>query len=150
METAQAEPQEDTAAEDPVAEATEPQADTSDTGGEGAETLQATIAMGDPAAGESLFRQCSACHMIGENASNRLGPALTGVVGRLAGSVEGFRYSSAMEAKGEEGMIWTGPVLRDYLEDPRSYVPGTRMAYNGLRDEQDRNDLVSYLATFSE
>ena len=104
--------------------------------------------MGDPASGEKIFRKCSACHMVGDGAKNRVGPMLTGVIGRPAASIEGFKYSKAMAAKGEEGLVWTPDVLFEYLEKPRNYVKGTSMSYAGLRKEEDRRDVIASLNEF--
>ena len=100
---------------------------------------------GDPAAGQRVFNQCSACHTINEGGPNRVGPNLHGVVGRKAASKDGFRYSAAMQKKGEEGFMWTEENLRPYLRNPREVVAGTNMAYPGLRNEQQLNDLMAYL-----
>ncbi len=99
----------------------------------------------DAAAGQRVFNQCSACHTINQGGANRVGPNLHGVIGRKAASVEGFRYSAAMRQKGEEGWTWTEENLRPYLRNPREVVAGTNMAYPGLRNEQQLNDLVAYL-----
>ncbi|MEM6441900.1 MAG: cytochrome c family protein, partial [Pseudomonadota bacterium] len=103
---------------------------------------------GDPASGEKIFRKCSACHMVGDGAKNRVGPILTGVIGRPAAAVDGFKYSKAMAAKGDEGLVWTPEVLLEYLERPRDYVKGTSMSYAGLRKEDERRDVIAYLNTF--
>jgi cytochrome c len=76
---------------------------------------------------------------------NRVGPNLHGVVGRKAASVKGFRYSGPMRQKGEEGLVWAEENLRPYLHNPREVVPGTSMAYPGLRNEQQLDNLVAYL-----
>lgn len=101
--------------------------------------------MGDPEAGEALFRACASCHEVGEGARNRAGPHLNGIVGRAAGAVEGFRYSSAI---GASGLVWDSDMLSRYVEDPQGTMPGTRMAYRGMPDVQQRRDLVAYLASF--
>lgn len=100
---------------------------------------------GDAEAGRRVFNQCSACHTINEGGPNRVGPNLHGVIGRKAAAKEGFRYSAAMQKKGEEGLVWTEENLRPYLRNPREVVPGTNMAYPGLRNEQQLNDLMAYL-----
>lgn len=115
-----------------------------DTGGE-----EVALA-GDPEAGERTFRQCQACHRIGEGAQNAVGPYLTGVVGRPIASVEGFNYSASMQALGEEGRSWTPEELRGFLADPQGYVPGTMMIYAGVRNEKDLENLIAYLASVEE
>ncbi len=99
---------------------------------------------GDPAAGKRVFNQCRACHVINRE-QNRVGPHLVGVVGREAGTVEGFRYSEAHLAKAEEGLVWNEETLDEYLKDPAAYIPGNKMVYRGLPDAQDRADLIAYL-----
>lgn len=101
--------------------------------------------MGDPEAGEALYVACASCHEVGEGARNRAGPHLNGIVGRAAGAVEGFRYSSAI---GASGLVWDADMLSRYIEDPQGTMPGTRMAYRGMADAQQRRDLIAYLATF--
>lgn len=99
------------------------------------------------AEGESVFRRCAACHQVGPDAVSRVGPALSDVIGRTAGSVEGFRYSEAMVAKGAEGLVWDEVTLEEYLEAPRTYVEGTNMAFAGLKDEEDRLAVIAYIVS---
>jgi len=98
-------------------------------------------------AGERLFRQCSSCHQVGDSAQNRTGPVLNGIVGHPAGQVEDFRYSRPMETAGDEGLVWTEEELHAYLEDPRGYLRGTRMAFRGISDEGERAAIIEYLRT---
>ncbi|RIA56068.1 c-type cytochrome [Dichotomicrobium thermohalophilum] len=100
--------------------------------------------------GEKVFRQCKACHQVGEGAENRVGPHLNGVVGRDIAAVDGFRYSPAFQSKAEEGFTWTEETLAAYLKDPRGYIEGNRMAYPGLKDEDDLKAVIAYLKTFEE
>jgi cytochrome c len=97
------------------------------------------------AKGETIFRRCSACHQVGEGAVNRVGPTLTGVIGRTAGTQEGFRYSNAMKAAGEGGLVWTEEEMYAYLENPRAKVQGTNMAFAGLRDSEERLAVIEYI-----
>src|SRR5690606_37568874 len=90
--------------------------------------------------GEQIYRRCKACHQIGEGARNTVGPQLNDIVGRAAGSVEGYNYSKANRKAAEDGLVWTEENLMEYLENPRSFMRGTKMAFAGLRDEQDRKD----------
>ena len=101
------------------------------------------LAEGDAAAGETVYNQCAACHAV-EEGVNRVGPSLYGIMGRDAGSLEGFAYS---DARKDSGITWDEETLSAYLEDPRGYIPGNRMPYGGLKDEQQRADLIAYLAT---
>ena len=109
----------------------------------------------DPAlveAGEKVFRKCQACHQVGEGAKDRSGPALNNVVGHPAASVESFsgKYSNALVAAAEDGLVWTEEELSAFLEKPRSYIKGTKMGFAGLNSEEDRAAVIAYLATFSE
>ena len=100
---------------------------------------------GDPEAGKNVFKKCHACHNIGEGAKNSVGPELNGVVGRPAGSVEGYNYS---EANKGSGITWDVATLDVYLKDPKAKVPGTKMAFPGLPNDKDRADVIAYLGTF--
>ena len=102
----------------------------------------------DAAAGEKVFAKCKACHAVGPDAKNRVGPQLNDLFGRTAGTVDGFRYSPAMVEAGKNGLVWDHESLSAFLADPREYVKGTRMAFAGLKDEDDRSNVLSYLATF--
>ena len=104
---------------------------------------------GDAAAGEKVFNVCKACHLIGDASGKKIGPSLNGLFGRTAGTLEGFEYSDAMKAKGAEGVVWTPEVLAEYIVKPKDYVPGTKMAYAGLKDEKKIADLVAFLLTHS-
>ncbi|MBF9047004.1 c-type cytochrome [Rhodobacterales bacterium LSUCC0031] len=97
------------------------------------------------AAGEGLFRQCASCHQIGEGAVNRTGPQLNNTFGAPVASHEGFRYSPALQQAGESGMIWTEETLTAFLLDPRGYIQGNRMAFRGLRSEEDAAAMVAYI-----
>jgi cytochrome c len=101
-------------------------------------------AAADPSAGERLWRQCSACHAL-EPGVNRVGPYLHGVVNRPKHTAQGFNYSDALLATTGE---WTPDNISAFIESPRTYAPGTAMAYNGMSDVQDRANLIAYLATF--
>jgi cytochrome c len=96
---------------------------------------------GDPAAGEKVFNKCRACHVLDED-KNRVGPYLHGVFGRPAGTAEGFTYSSAMK---ESGIVWDEETIAEYVADPKGYVPGNRMAFPGLKKEEDITNLLAYL-----
>jgi cytochrome c len=106
------------------------------------------LAQSDPAAGEKVFNRCKACHMIGEGAANRVGPALNGVVGREIASAPDFKYSDAFLAKKAEGFTWTEENLASYLEDPKGFIPDNKMAFAGLRKPEEIANLIAYLATF--
>lgn len=103
----------------------------------------------DIQAGERVFRKCKACHLVGENAANRVGPHLNDVFGRQAGSLAGFRYSDVMVSAGENGLVWDEATIDDFIAKPRAFMKGSRMSFVGLRKADDRVNLVAYLKTFS-
>lgn len=100
---------------------------------------------GNAEAGEDVFKKCRACHDVGPDAKNKVGPVLNGLFGRKSGTVEGFAYSDANKAAGEKGLVWTEEEFLKYIEDPRTFMPGNKMAFVGLKDEQDRKDVLAYL-----
>ena len=99
----------------------------------------------DAAAGEKVFAVCKACHQIGENAKNGVGPVLNGIIDRKAGSVAGYAYSQANK---NSGITWDDATFREFIKDPKAKVPGTKMIYAGLKDEQKTNDLVAFLKQY--
>lgn len=109
----------------------------------------AAFAEGDAAAGEGLFKKrCQSCHAVGENAKRKSGPVLNGVVDAAAGSAEGFRYSKALMEQAEAGLVWDEASLDAFLEKPKGFLPKTKMSFAGLKSEQDRADIIAYLAQF--
>jgi cytochrome c len=100
----------------------------------------------DVAKGEKTFALCRSCHVLDEGV-NRVGPSLYKVVGRKSGSVAGFTYSDANKAS---GVTWTTDVLFEYLADPKAFMPGTKMAFPGIKDAQDRANLVAFLESKSK
>lgn len=127
--TAQAPAPEEQAVVEPVAEASAP----------------------DPelvAAGEAVFKKCKSCHQIGEGAKNKVGPELNGVLGRTAGSIDGFKYSKSMMAAGEDGLIWDETTLADFLANPRKNMKGTKMSFAGLKKDKDSKAITAYLGSF--
>lgn len=104
---------------------------------------------GDPAAGEKLYGNCKTCHEIGEGAHNKVGPHLDGIIGRKAASIEGFRYSGAMEKAATEGLVWSVENLDAYLQKPREFIPGNRMSFRGMSKEKDRADLIAWLQSMA-
>jgi len=105
---------------------------------------------GDVDAGQKMFRRCASCHMVGDDAVNRVGPPLTNIVGAIAGSAEGFRYSDVFEDARDNSLVWTEGALDAFLANPREYLPGNRMSYRGLRDADDRADIIAYLSSLSK
>ncbi len=106
-------------------------------------------AEGDPEKGKKVFNKCKACHFV-DKEKNKVGPYLKGVVGRKAASVEGFKYSKAMKAKGEEGLVWTEENLDQYLAAPKKFVPGNKMAFAGLKKAEDRANVIAYLKSMAQ
>ena len=100
-----------------------------------------SLAAGDAAAGEKVFRKCKACHVVNKE-QNRVGPHLVGIFGREAGAVDGFRYSKAMA---ESGIVWDEETIGAYLQDPKGYIKGNRMAFAGLKKEEDVVNVIAYL-----
>ncbi len=115
-------------------------------------TLFVAIGLGqasaqDAAAGEKAFAVCKACHQVGDNAKNAVGPVLNGLIGRKAGSVEGYSYSDANK---KSGITWDEATFSEYIKDPKAKVPGTKMAFAGIKDEQKIKDLIAFLHTFDK
>jgi cytochrome c len=99
----------------------------------------------DAASGEKIFVQCKACHQIGENAKNAVGPVLNGLFGRKAGMIEGYSYSPANK---NSGITWDEATFREYIKDPKAKIPGTKMTFPGLKDPKQIDDIVAYLKQF--
>ena len=109
-------------------------------------TLTPAVA-GDVDAGEKVFKKCKACHLVDQE-KNKVGPHLVNVFGRTAGSLESFsKYSNALK---DSGIVWNDDTLNGFLEKPKAYVKGTKMAFGGLKKEEDRLNVISYLKTFSQ
>lgn len=118
---------------------------------------------GDARNGADVFKKCRSCHMIGEGARTLVGPAQNNLIGRKAGSIEGYAYSPLNKAAGEAGLVWSEQTIFEYLADPNAFLKkfltdkgqadkatgSTKMAFK-LADEQDRRDVVAYLKTFSK
>lgn len=105
---------------------------------------------GDAVKGEKVFRKCKACHAVGEGAENKTGPVLNGVVGRAIAAGTDFDYSGALKELAAADGTWTPEELAAFLAKPREFAKGTKMSFAGLRKEQERADVIAYLATFSE
>ena len=103
----------------------------------------------DAAAGEKVFTKCKACH-VADADTNKIGPSLQGVIGRAAGTHPDFKYSEAMIAAGASGVKWDEPTLTAYLHDPKALVKGTKMAFAGLKKDEDVANVIAYLKQFSK
>lgn len=105
---------------------------------------QATYAQ-DVAAGEQSFKKCLPCHSIGPGAKNKVGPELNGLDGRHSGSAPDYSYSPANK---NSGLVWNEQTFKEYIIDPRAKIPGTKMIFAGIKNEQERADLWAYLKQF--
>src|SRR5690349_21474497 len=106
---------------------------------------QETASTGDPEAGATVFKKCMACHKVGSDAKSGVGPTLNGVVGRRAGTNPDYSYSTAMKSS---GLIWDELTLTTYLHAPRQLVRGTKMAFPGIKKDQEIADVIAYLKQF--
>lgn len=131
---------------------------TPESGGDGADDRTETdAAPAEPAidetlaaAGEKVFRKCSACHAVGEGARNKVGPVLNGILGARVGHIEDFKYSKALKAKAELGAVWDAATLDAFLAKPRDWAKGTKMAFAGLKKEDDRKAIIEFLKSHSK
>lgn len=108
------------------------------------------FADGDAEKGEKVFKKCTACHAVGADAKNKVGPELNGIVGRKVASVEGFKYSPAMTEFGAGDKVWDAEMINSYLADPKGFIPKNKMAFAGLKKEDERADVIAYLSQFNE
>lgn len=99
----------------------------------------------DLAAGERSFKKCAPCHAVGEGAKNKVGPLLNGLPGRKSGTIEGFNYT---EANKKSGIVWNDQTFAEYIKDPKAKIPGTKMVFAGIKNEQEIKDLWAYLSQF--
>jgi cytochrome c len=101
----------------------------------------------DVAAGKTSFNKCLACHAVGEGAKNKVGPVLNGLTGRKSGTVEGYSYT---EANKNSGITWDEATFKDYIKDPKAKIPGTKMVFAGIKNEQEASDLWAFLAQYDK
>jgi cytochrome c len=101
----------------------------------------------DVAAGKTSFNKCMACHAVGEGARNKVGPELNGLNGRKSGTAEGYSYS---EANKNSGISWDAATFKDYIKDPKAKIPGTKMVFAGIKNEQEAGDLWAFLAQYDK
>ena len=109
------------------------------------------LADGDPVHGEKVFKKCGICHMVGDDAKVKVGPVLNNLFGRTAGTSESYagKYSKDMVKAGKDGLVWNDETLHHYLIKPKDMVKHTKMAFAGLKKEDDRDDVIAYLKQFS-
>jgi len=116
-------------------------------------TFVGSVALADTAdieAGKRVFNTCKGCHEVGQGATHRIGPHLNGLFGRQAASHEDYRYSKSFQRAGAGGLEWHAETLDAFLENPRSLTSGTRMSFPGLKEPQDRVNLIAYLRLYSD
>ncbi|MES2751601.1 MAG: cytochrome c family protein [Pseudomonadota bacterium] len=101
----------------------------------------------DVAAGEKSYNKCRACHQVGETAKNTVGPVLNGLFGRKSGTIEGYNYT---EANKNSGITWDDAVFAEYIKDPKAKIPGTKMAFAGIKKEDEIKDLTAFLKQFGK
>jgi cytochrome c len=99
----------------------------------------------DLAAGKTSFNKCLACHAIGEGAKNKVGPVLNGLDGRKSGTAADYNYSDANK---NSGITWNEAVFKEYIKDPKAKIPGTKMAFAGIKSENEINNLWAYVSQF--
>jgi cytochrome c2 len=110
----------------------------------------AAHAAGDATKGAEVFKKCKVCHEVGDTAKNKVGPMLNNVVGRKVGTGADFQYSPALKEAGDKGQVWDEASLDKYVTDPRAFLAGNKMAFAGLKKEEDRADVIAYLKTFTK
>ena len=106
--------------------------------------------MGDAKAGETVFKKCMACHAVGPDAKNKIGPALNGIVGEKPGDVEGYKFSSGFVSWAEGKPGWNTAMLTEWLTNPRAVAKGTKMSFPGLKKPEDITNVITYLAGFDQ
>lgn len=111
--------------------------------------LGTLLASADATAGQAVSKKCASCHNFDEGGANKTGPGLYGVVGRLIGSHEGFAYSAGMEEHKAAGDMWSFDNLNAFLTAPKTFTPGTKMSFAGVKDPVERANLLAYLQTLS-
>lgn len=111
----------------------------------------APAAAGNAENGEDVFKKCRACHLVGDGAKDTVGPNLNGVIGRKAGTSETYKlYSDSMKELGAKGATWDDANLDSYLTNPKVLVPQGKMAFAGLKEKSDRDDVIAYLKKFTK
>ncbi len=109
-------------------------------------TSASAAAAQDVQKGERSFNKCFPCHSIGEDAGNKIGPELNGLDGRKAGTAPNFNYS---EANKNSGIVWNETTFKPYIKSPQATIPGTKMTFTGIKNDQEIGDLWAYLSQFN-
>jgi cytochrome c len=113
-----------------------------------ASTIASSAALAqDASAGKASFNKCLACHAIGEGAKNKVGPELNGIDGRKSGTAPDYSYSDANK---NSGITWNEAQFKEYIQDPKAKIPGTKMAFAGIKKESEVNDLWAYISQFDK
>jgi cytochrome c len=108
--------------------------------------LQPALAQ-DAQKGQQVFNMCLPCHSVGPDAQNKVGPELNGLDGRHSGTVPNFSYSTANK---NSGIVWGEATFKQYIADPKAAIPGTKMPFAGIKNQQEINDLWAYLKQFDD
>jgi cytochrome c len=101
----------------------------------------------DVAAGKTSFNKCMVCHSIGEGAKNKIGPELNGLDGRKSGTAPDYNYSDANK---NSGIIWNEAQFKEYIRDPKAKIPGTKMAFAGIKNDKEVNDLWAFISQYDK
>jgi cytochrome c len=109
-------------------------------------TISGALAQ-DAAAGKSSFNKCLACHAVGEGAKNKVGPQLNGIDGRKSGTAADYNYSDANK---NSGITWNEAQFKEYIKDPKAKIPGTKMAFAGIKNEKEVNDLWAFISQYDK
>ncbi len=107
--------------------------------------LMRPAAAQDAAKGKQVFNMCAPCHSIGPGAANKVGPELNGLDGRHSGTVANFNYSDANK---NSGIVWSEATFKQYIKSPSAMIPGTKMPFAGIKNQQEVNDLWAYISQF--
>jgi cytochrome c len=107
----------------------------------------ATALAQDAAAGKTSFNKCLACHAVGEGAKNKVGPELNGLDGRKSGTAPDYNYSDANK---NSGITWNEAQFKEYIREPKAKIPGTKMVFAGVKNDQEVNDLWAFLAQYDK